>query len=133
MGNGHRFANRRSSHTAPGAAFLDHEWLARLILYGLDRAAGIPGLVALKGLMILLTFGLLAWTMREDGLAAALVMIAAGFVAVTRVQMRPHLMSWVLIGALLVFQKGNGRRRSFRFSRCGPIFTAVSFSASRWR
>lgn len=93
------------SHTAPGAAFLDHEWLARLAFYALDRAAGVPGLVTFQGLLVLLAFGLIAWDNREHRAAVALMLLLAGIVVSTRVQVRPHVIAWVFIALQLRFHK----------------------------
>ncbi|MBZ0271980.1 hypothetical protein K8I61_08080 [bacterium] len=97
------------SHTAPDAVFIDHEWLARVVLYLADRAGGVTALVMLKGAIIISTFLLLWRITRENGHAAWLVLLAVGAVTMVRVQMRPHIMSWLLIAALLWFQKRERR------------------------
>ncbi len=47
------------SYTAAGQRWINHEWLADLILYGWSRAFGIDALMAWQWLLLLATFLLL--------------------------------------------------------------------------
>jgi hypothetical protein len=98
------------SHTAPGAPYPDHEWLAQVILALTDRFLGLAGLVYLQAALVTATAVLLlslrppSWTMR-------LVCVAffAGLGA-HHVQTRPHLFGW-LLSAALVWLLDRGRLR----------------------
>jgi len=95
------------SFTAEGAPYLDQEWLSQLILYGAEQLAGVPGLVLFRGLVLLLAFVLLAIASKASarGTAVAAVLTICAIVAYPRVQLRPHMFSWVLIPALLIIQQ----------------------------
>ncbi|MCC6158486.1 MAG: hypothetical protein IT350_10570 [Deltaproteobacteria bacterium] len=129
------------SHTAPGADFLDHEWLARLLFFAIDGAGGNAGLVAFQALTVLIVFVLLARSNREHGLATALVLLAAGVVLSTRVQVRPHVIAWVLIALQIVFQKKGNRTAiaallalwaNIHGSFLLGVAMALVWSAERW-
>jgi hypothetical protein len=96
------------SFTADGAKYLDHEWLPQVLFFAVDRAAGVRGLVALKGLLLLAALGLVAWASRGNSAAMLTSVAMCAFVVFPRIQLRPHMIAWVLLGALLLFQ----RRRS---------------------
>ncbi|HXE72277.1 MAG TPA: hypothetical protein VNO81_06420, partial [Candidatus Nitrosotenuis sp.] len=57
------------SWTAAGSPWLDHEWLAQVVFYGLYLAGGLPALFALRSLAVLAAFGLLPFgSARRRGL-----------------------------------------------------------------
>ena len=97
------------SYTADGADYLDQEWLSQLLLYWTDRFFGVPGLVVLKGLLLLAAFALIVWASRGNFFVLALTILACGIMVQNRLQIRPHMLSWVFIGALLVLQKKSWR------------------------
>jgi tetratricopeptide (TPR) repeat protein len=62
------------SWTAAGSPWLDHEWLAQVVFYGLYLAGGLPALFALRSLAVLAAFGLLPFgSARRRGLSEGAV------------------------------------------------------------
>jgi hypothetical protein len=55
------------SFIAAGQAFIAHEWLDGLILYGIHEALGIPGLIVLKTLLAGSVYTLIVVTARTIG------------------------------------------------------------------
>jgi len=97
------------SFTADGARYLDHEWLPQIVFYWTDRLFGVTGLVAVKGLLLFLAVGLVAWASRGRAPAVLLAVGVCAVVLFPRVQLRPHLVAWVLLGVFLALRRKSGR------------------------
>ena len=71
------------SHTAYGQPWVMHEWLPSVILYGLHKIAGFPGIVILKILLLNLIFfiGFIAARRKELNPLAALPVMALAVMA----------------------------------------------------
>lgn len=99
------------SHTAHGTPFVNHWWLAQIIIFSSYALAGVPGLVALKVLLGLTTFFVLFKTARKLGvepLLAALLCLLVAFAGLSRFTERPELFSLLglaLLGYLLLRYK----------------------------
>lgn len=103
---------------------LTHEWLAQIVTYWIHAAAGFPGLVLARA--VLLTafcalVGLIAFR-RTNGfyrsLAAAL---AAGGVAIHFQQSRPFLVTFLLLAVTMALVESRGASRS-RVWLLPPVF-----------
>lgn len=105
------------SWTAPGAPWVNHAWGFALALYGLERLAGPTGLLALTVAFALATFGVMAWTLRREGVpvgwAAAVVALAAVATRgswAPRPQVATYLALAVLWALLADYRAGRGDR-----------------------
>jgi len=93
---------------------LTHEWLAQLALYCVYRAAGFPGVVLWRALLLLAFCGLAGWIVwrRTGGLfrslaatgACALVLVQGGFLTD-----RPYLVSYALLALVLAILESRRR------------------------
>ncbi len=106
------------SFTADGNDWHINQWLAQILLYGVDETWGARGLVALRMLLVVGTFGLLVWgctlgESRSELLGGALL-VAALLASAPRILMRPFLFSVILLALVAVlferYRRGNSRR-----------------------
>ncbi|MFO0980137.1 MAG: hypothetical protein U1E76_00040 [Planctomycetota bacterium] len=97
------------SFTAAGRPYLDHEWLAQLLLHLAHRHGGTAALIVATSACITLTFMTLLWTLRRDRVSAILLVLLLAPLAVSHAQARPHVLAWLLL-ALLVAALESGRR-----------------------
>jgi len=109
-------AHNTFSFTAPSFPWITHEWLAELLFFWVFDRLGPAALVALKALLVGLTFGVVCWTAwRESGNAwvAGAVTVIAAQAARFVFDIRPHL--FTLLGlALLLAVLSHDRRRGGR-------------------
>ncbi len=98
--------------------WVNHEWLAEIIMYGAWATGGSAGLIALKMAIILGTLGLIALTLRLDRLPATTrdVAVAVALLGLwARVfVVRPQLFSIILFAALLWILRSAERGRPER-------------------
>jgi hypothetical protein len=122
------------SSTTAGQPWFAWEWLYDAVIGGLDRAAGLNGVVVFTALIIAITF---SWTFRlllsrrTNFLVALVLVLLAASAAMIHFLARPHVMSWLFTliwfcildsswksseksndGSLMVFRRSN---RSLRF------------------
>ena len=93
------------SFSAAGQAWVMHEWLADLGMYGLYRLGGLPLLVASFALVVTAAAACLYWLLRRSGLSrvASVVLTMVGALAgSTAWGARPQLLNLLLAGMLLV-------------------------------
>lgn len=116
------------SHTAGGQPWVMHEWLPSVVLYGLHRAAGFPGIVLLKVILLNLIFfaGLMA--ARGRGLNPLIVLpvmvlaVLAGRIGFSeRVQLITFLALTAEIFLLDLLERGGISAKTFL------IFIAAGF------
>ena len=91
---------------------LTHEWLAQVAMYLLYSAAGFPGLVLMRALLLLAFCALAGWTVfgrTHDFLLSLAASLAAAGIAVHFQQSRPFLATFVFL-ALTVAILESGRR-----------------------
>lgn len=71
------------SGPALGAPWVNHAWGFELLLYGVHRLGGIPGLILMQALFAVATFAVLYGLLRREGASCgwALLVIAAGALA----------------------------------------------------
>lgn len=87
------------SHSMPGAVWTAHEWLSEVMLAGLHRAAGWPGLIAATALLFA---GTLAYVMRfllarmQPVHALLFTALTAGLL-MSHLLARPHVFAWPLM------------------------------------
>jgi hypothetical protein len=83
------------SYLAEGRPWVDSHWLFQLMIYGVHAVAGMPGLCALRILLVAAAFGSLLSThyRREYLPTSLLVCLLAVFVSYQRFIMRPELVS----------------------------------------
>jgi tetratricopeptide (TPR) repeat protein len=107
------------SFTASDHEYLVHEWLSAVILALSYAAAGVPGLIAFKFSVTLLSwlFLFLAVRARGDRLAVALPPFGVlGYVAAQRYLERPHIFTFLFCAAYLFLfyqYRCRGRRRAW--------------------
>jgi hypothetical protein len=100
------------SLTRGGQAWVNPSWLAQLLLYGVYRLAGLPGLNVLTALMVTLAFACTWPLMEGPGLLRAFVLVGAASVSGVYWSARPQIVSFALSGAcLLLLEKGRADRR----------------------
>lgn len=102
------------SSTRAGAPWIDFEWLSQLLFYAVHRAAGLPGLLALKAALVLL-LARLAWALIRarvpDGplAPAALALWAAAVLPFA--DLRPDLFSALGFSLILLALERRARVR----------------------
>lgn len=98
--------------------WINHEWLAELIMYGSYAAAGPRGLVGLKALLVVGMLGLIAWSVRRDQappmVRDVLIGVAAFGIFPRFMAVRPQIFSVALFTLVLVLlrEADRGRRGS---------------------
>jgi hypothetical protein len=91
--------------TAPGAAWLNQQWGAQVVLAAAYRVAGWTGLTLLRAALIGLIFGCLFEACRRRGLdlrRAAWLTLTAFIVAAVALALRPQLMGMALLALTLL-------------------------------
>lgn len=92
------------SYTAAGSGYLAHGWLAAVLFELIHRAAGVPGLIMSRTVVMGMTALFLCMAARAAGarMAAALPVVGMGlFVAACRLSTRPHIFSWLFTSVYL--------------------------------
>jgi hypothetical protein len=91
--------------TAPGAAWVNQQWGAQVVLAAVFRVAGWTGLTLLRAALIGLIFGCLFEACRRRGLdlrRAAWLTLAAFIVAAVALALRPQLLGMALLAITLL-------------------------------
>jgi hypothetical protein len=107
-----------------GKTWTDQQWLAQLLIYLAERAAGLRFAIVLQGLVTGATFGICARYALKNGasLAATFVYGVAGFaLGATFFTLRPQMFSLVGFAALLVLLGADARKPSLRVFWTIPI------------
>jgi len=111
LGAGHWIVAHRTvptvdpfSHTMPGKAWMAHEWLAEVLMVGVEAIRGWAALVALFAASAAVTFWLIAreafrylparWAVAYTGVSAGILF---GFALA-----RPHMLAWTLLAGWTV-------------------------------
>jgi len=117
------------TYTAQGRPWVTHEWLAEVLFYGIHKLGGMDALVIFKALLAAFAIGLGAWAAlldrgRRHAIAAAgLGALLAGPLMTPRAFERPHMLTAVFLGAVLVLLRGESLtgRRGLRLALM-PLF-----------
>jgi len=89
------------SHTAAGAPWPDHEWLAQALIYGVYRVGGMPGL-ELGAAALVMGAATLTWRLMVGSLASRATVMTIGLAVSTCVWvLRPHLLTLFLLAVVL--------------------------------
>ncbi len=88
------------SFTAPGVPYPDHEWVAQLGLWGLFSAFGVPGLAVAQGVLIGISLGLVAYSVKGPAPLRAVAVLPVLLLGFDHSEIRPHLLGWIYIAAL---------------------------------
>lgn len=110
------------SFTRPGAPFTGFEYGSQVVYAVAERIGGLPAVAILAGLLIALTYGMLAdFLLRRsvDPLLAYLVVALAIVFGVGHWNARPHLFSFVATVILLGLLEGDRRRALLK---CALLF-----------
>ena len=86
------------THTVAGSPWIDHSWMSELVFYGAHHWLGLYGIFLLFTLCVaILSLGMFAMCLREtdDPLAAGLVTIFCGLLAMAAYTPRPQLIGWI--------------------------------------
>jgi hypothetical protein len=108
-------ANDPFSYTTEGVRWINHSWLYDWGAYGLYRLLGGPGLVVLKGVLIVL-LAIVLFQIRRAGqsLWAPVVCVGVALLALSpRLQLQPVIFSYLFLGItlLVLTRAGNGPDR----------------------
>ncbi len=105
--------------TNDGAPWVDHEWLFQVMVYGLERVLGVPGLELVRIAAAVGLAALLLAALRRAGAPApwaALAVLAAVLGARPRLFLRPELVTLLALPLLLALlqeiRRSGGRRRT---------------------
>jgi hypothetical protein len=101
------------SHTMSGRPFIAFEWGSEVVYALAYRAAGLPGVAVLAGLVLALTYALVArFLIRRGGdpLLAYFVSMAAAVLSAAHWLARPHLFTMLGTVLLLELLERRGRR-----------------------
>ena len=91
---------------------LTHEWLAQVLLYGVWRLGGFPGVVAVRALSmtgVCALIGWLAWRRRKSILGAAAGSLAAAGVLAMFALDRPYQLTFLFLAIVLVLVEDRRR------------------------
>jgi hypothetical protein len=102
------------SHTMAGQPFIAFEWGSEVVYALAYRAAGLAGVAVLAGLVLALTYALVArFLIRRGGdpLLAYFVSMAAAVLSAAHWLARPHLFTMLAAVLLLELLEPRGRRR----------------------
>lgn len=104
--------------TSDGAVWVDHEWLFQVIVFWLERAVGLAGLVGVRSLVAVGLAALLLTALRRAGAPAAwslFPVLAAVLGGRPRLFLRPELGTLLALALLLTLlqelRRAEGRRR----------------------
>jgi hypothetical protein len=101
------------SFTRPGAPFIGFEYGSQLLFALAERLGGLPSVALLSGLVIALTYALLAHFLLRRGVDPLLTAVCVGLSIVLGVEhwtARPHLFSFVAVVVLLSLLESSGRK-----------------------
>ena len=85
------------SHTFPGAAWPDHEWLSQALIYAVYRVGGMPAL-ELGAATLVMAAAVLTWRLMVGTLAARATLMTLGLALSSCVWvLRPHLLTQFLL------------------------------------
>jgi hypothetical protein len=101
------------SFTRPGAPFVAFEYGSQILYALAERLGGLPAVAVLAGLLIALTYGLLArflLTRGVDPLLACLTVALAIVLGIGHWSARPHLFTYVSVVLLLGLLEGTPRK-----------------------
>jgi hypothetical protein len=127
------------SFPAPGPQWIDHEWLAQVIMALCYDTGGVVALKLMKFVCTALMIILLAGANAETGAPLALqfgALMVTSFTLLPQMQLRPQLFTFDLLAALVLIlarsiYRGPRHRGSWRHYLCrGPTCTPASLSAS---
>ena len=126
LSTGHLIRADPFSYTAAGRQWIDHEWLAEVLMALVYNALGVLGLKLLKFLSAGAIVTLLAAGLAETGASIAAQFIALGAAAIVliqQMQFRPQLFDYVFFAALIAMlaRESHGRR--------APLWLAVPMLA----
>lgn len=100
------------THTVAGSAWIDHSWLSELFFYSAFQHFGLYGIFVVFTLcVVVLSLGMFAMNLHEteDPLAAGLVAIFCGLLAMAAYTPRPQMFGWLcflgIYSILLRFRK----------------------------
>jgi hypothetical protein len=99
--------------TRPGVPFLAFEYGSELLYAAAHAAAGLAGVAVLAGLVLALTYALVAWFLIRRGgdpLLAYLVSMAAAVLSAAHWLARPHLFTMLFVVILLELLQHTSRR-----------------------
>ncbi|MDX6766702.1 MAG: hypothetical protein SFU85_07920 [Candidatus Methylacidiphilales bacterium] len=102
------------SYTLPGRAWVDYQWLSHLLMGMLHRAGGLPLLTAGWSLAFALIPLLLVRRLMHEGtpvLCAWFLAFTAYLVMTMHAQVRPHVVTYLLMVLLLGWLAGGWRQR----------------------
>lgn len=92
------------SYTNKGFAWVNHEWIAEILMAWSYNALGVQGLVLLKGVVFLCIIALMALTLRGAGLGllsgGIFILIALQLMGSGTVVIRPHLATYLFFTVL---------------------------------
>jgi hypothetical protein len=107
-------------------AWMNHEWLAEIIMAGAYRFGGVRGLIALSSGVAALVLLLAGRFLRRSGVGepARLVLLLALFIGISRQLrvIRPQLFSVLLLTVMLMLLGGADRGREKRLLWLAPLF-----------
>jgi len=112
-------------------AWINHEWLSEVVMYGAYAAAGPAGLSLLRLALIAVMLSLAGWVSVRDGNPPARTLMLVAFAALLTYprteHIRPQLLSIVLFSALLVIIREYERKPT-----ASPILALVSPLMAVW-
>ncbi len=114
--------------TVPDHAYLDLHWAYQVLVFGLHRVGGFPGLVAVHAAAVVLAFGIMILTaLRRNGppVFLAVVTLAGILAAEFRFSIRPEVFSWVLLVLMILALEKYRETRRWPWMLAVPAIMAV--------
>lgn len=117
------------SYTAPGAVWINHEWLTEYVYGALWLHFGDIGLVMWRNGIMAALFGLFVYRLRKPGvtLAAAAVLLVFNAECLSEfvVFVRPQLATFLFFGVVLFILRRDWDGRNSGWLWCLPLMTAL--------
>lgn len=99
------------SFTRFGQPWVDHEWLSELLLYGIFRVAGFPGLMVIFGMIIAATLMLVYLRSPARPFVAGIITLWGAFASAPAWGVRPQMISLLLASLFLYLLERSIQRR----------------------
>ncbi|MBZ0274418.1 hypothetical protein K8I61_20470 [bacterium] len=120
------------THTNDGRVIKHHDWLIEIVLYGLSRldSVNVTGLILFQSLVFVGIYAFLWRLGRSVGLAPAIVapILVASFLVIRfRLQIRPFMITYLMLAAFMFFLVRAMRQKDadFRVFAALPLLGAV--------
>jgi hypothetical protein len=109
------------SLTRQGQPWVDPSWMAQVLLFGIYRVGGLPGLNVFTALMVLAAFACVWFILEAPVYLRAFILLLAVTVSGVYWAARPYILSFALTGAFLWALENHRRGRRWAVGLLPPL------------